>query len=85
MEAEKNKSSINIYTNKNITELNELIYAGTKLVCEKIGIPFKRTKINKIRMGNLTGNEDLKKSYENRQKRWNSWKTLGQKRKSNSR
>ena len=35
----KNKSSINIYTNKNITELNELIYAGVKLVCEKIGVP----------------------------------------------
>ena len=28
----------------NITELNELIYAGRKLVCEKIGIPSKRTK-----------------------------------------
>ena len=28
----------------NITELNEQIYAGTKLVCEKIGIPFKGTK-----------------------------------------
>ena len=26
---------------KNITELNELIYAGAKLVCEKIGIPQK--------------------------------------------
>ena len=28
----------------NITELNELIYAGAKLVCEKIGIPSKNTK-----------------------------------------
>ena len=28
----------------NITELNELIYAGGKLVCEKIGIPSKSTK-----------------------------------------
>ena len=28
----------------NITELNELIYAGAKLVCEKIGIPSKSTK-----------------------------------------
>ena len=26
----------------NITELNELIYAGAKLVCEKIGIPSKK-------------------------------------------
>ena len=28
----------------NITELNKLIYAGAKLVCEKIGIPSKSTK-----------------------------------------
>ena len=28
----------------NITKLNELIYAGAKLVCEKIGIPSKSTK-----------------------------------------
>ena len=28
----------------NSTELNELIYAGAKLVCEKMGIPSKRTK-----------------------------------------
>ena len=29
---------------KNIIELNEEIYAGGKLVCEKIGIPSKNTK-----------------------------------------
>ena len=28
----------------NITELNELIYTGEKLVCEKIGIPAKSLK-----------------------------------------
>ena len=28
----------------NITDLNELIYAGTKLMCEKIGIPSISTK-----------------------------------------
>ena len=28
----------------NITELNELIYTGAKLVCEKIGIPSKSPK-----------------------------------------
>ena len=28
----------------NITELNELIYAGEKLVCEKTRIPSKNTK-----------------------------------------
>ena len=28
----------------NITKINELIYAGAKLVCEKIGIPSKSMK-----------------------------------------
>ena len=31
-------------TTNDITELNELIYAGAKLVCENIGIPSKSTK-----------------------------------------
>ena len=35
-----------ILTN-NITELNELIYAGAKLVCENIGIPSKCAKKQK--------------------------------------
>ena len=26
---------------KNITELNELIFTGAKLVCEQIGVPLK--------------------------------------------
>ena len=26
---------------KNTTELNEILYAGAKLVCEKIGVPLK--------------------------------------------
>ena len=30
----------------NITKLNELIYAGAKLICEKIGLPFKNTNRN---------------------------------------
>ena len=48
----------------NITELNELIYAGAKLVCEKIGIPPKNTKKYerkvKARMGISTRNSDRK-------------------------
>ena len=28
----------------NISELNDLIYAGTKLECKKIGVPSKNTK-----------------------------------------
>ena len=46
-----------------MTELNELIYVGAKLVCEKTGIPSKSTKKKiKTRMGNSTGNEDKKKN-----------------------
>ena len=33
----------NITTN---TELNELIYAGEKLICDKIGIPFRNPNRN---------------------------------------
>ena len=40
----------NILTN-NITELNELIYAGAKLVCEKIRIPLKSMKKNQNQDG----------------------------------
>ena len=43
----------------NITELNELIYAGEKLVCENSGIPSKsKMKKIKTRMGNSTGKAD---------------------------
>ena len=31
---------------KNITELNKLMYAGVKLVCDKIGVPLKNTNRN---------------------------------------
>ena len=42
-----------------MTELNELIYAVAKLVCEEILIASKSTKkIIKTRMGNSTGNTD---------------------------
>ena len=41
-----------------MTELNELIYAGAKLVCEKIGIPQKARKKIKTWMENLTGKAD---------------------------
>ena len=30
----------------NITDLNELIYAGAKLVCDEIGIPLRNTNRN---------------------------------------
>ena len=42
----KNKQIINVYLNKRIMELKELIYAGAKLDCEKIGVPKKNLKRN---------------------------------------
>ena len=64
----KSKSSTDIYTNKNITELNELINAEAKLVCEKIGVPLKSiNKKLKTKMENSIGNAN-KKNYENRKK-----------------
>ena len=41
VKAETNKVNqvLTYISTNNITELNELIYAGSKLVCEKIGIP----------------------------------------------
>ena len=43
-ETEKINQVQTYLSTNNITELNELIYAGAKLVCEKIGIPSKSTK-----------------------------------------
>ena len=44
METKKINQVLPYLSMNNITELNELIYAGAKLVCEKIGIPSKSTK-----------------------------------------
>ena len=35
----------------NMTKLNELIYAGAKLVCEKIGMPSKTRRKNQNQDG----------------------------------
>ena len=43
-ETEKTNQVLTYISTNNITELNELIYAGVKLVCEKIGIPSKNKK-----------------------------------------
>ena len=43
-ETEKINQVLNYILTDNITELKELIHAGTKLVCEKIGIPSKSKK-----------------------------------------
>ena len=48
---------LRIIPTNNINELNELIYAGAKLVCEKNWDPLKKhEEIVKTGMGNSTGN-----------------------------
>ena len=66
METETINQVLTYIPTYNITELNELIYAVTKLVCDKTGVPLK-THEEKIKtwVGNSTGNAD-KKIYENR-------------------
>ena len=80
------------FPTNNITELNELIYAGAKLVCEKIGIPSKSMKEKskpgweirletQIKKSTKTGQNDKTK-----QRRWNmlEQKGKGNTRKNNS-
>ena len=50
----------------NITELNELIYAGAKLVCENIGIPSKSTKKQQKPGWEIRLESQIKKKYENK-------------------
>ena len=67
-EIEKNPNQvITCISTNNITELNELIHAGVKLVREKIGVPLKSKKKKiKTRIGNSIGNAE--KIHENRLK-----------------
>ena len=51
-ETEKIKDLLTNIPTNNITELNDLIYAGAKLVCWKIGVPQKNTNRVQTRMGN---------------------------------
>ena len=56
-ETEKMNEILTHILTKKITELNELIYAGAKLVCKKIGVPLKtRTETQ-----NLDGKFDWKR------------------------
>ena len=60
-ETNKINQELTYISRNDITKLNELIYAGAKLVCEKIGIPSKSTKEkSKPGMENSTGNADKK-------------------------
>ena len=57
MKMKKNKSSTTLH----ITELNELIYVGAKLVKKKKWEPLKKNEEKiKTTMGNSTGNADKK-------------------------
>ena len=63
VETEKIYDSLIHISTKKITELNELIYAGAKLVCEKIGFSQKKHKQKlKTWMGNSTRNAEKKSS-----------------------
>ena len=66
VKAETNKVNqvLTYISTNNITELNELIYAGEKLVCEKIGIPSKNSK-EKSKPGWEFRLETQIKTYEN--------------------
>ena len=70
VKAETNKVNevLTYISTNNITELNEVIYAGAKLVWEKIGILSKSTK-EKWKPGWEFQLETQIKIYENRQKR----------------
>ena len=96
-ETEKINQVLTFISTENITELNELMYAGAKLDSEKIGASLKahthththKKKKKKIKtwMGNSTGNANKKstktgKNDKPKEKRWNM---LGQKEGSNAR
>ena len=62
----------------NITELNELIYAGAKLVCEKIGFPSKSMKEKSKPGWEFRLETQIKKSMKTgqnnktKERRWNN-------------
>ena len=77
---------LSTHISTNITELNELIYARAKLVCDKIGVTFKNTNRNskpgfEIRLGMQIGNLRQQAKMITEEKRWNM---LGWKEKSNT-
>ena len=54
----------------NITELKELIYAGAKLVCENIRIPWKSTKKKQKPGWEIRLELQIKKNYKNKPEWW---------------
>ena len=77
---EKNKVNqvMTYVSTNNISELNELIYAGAKLVCEKCGIPSKTMKVKskpewefplETQIKNLR--KQAKIIFKKKERRWN--------------
>ena len=89
VKTEKNKINqvLPYISTNNITELYELIYAGAKLVCEKMRILSKSAKKIKTRMGNSTGNtnKNLRKLAKMMQQRKDAGICRNKKEKGNAR
>ena len=91
MKTETNKINQELpYTStNNITELNELIYAGAKLVCEKIGIPSKSTNEKSKQDRKFKADKNLRKQAQMKNQRknagiyWNKKEKATQKKNSN--
>ena len=72
-----------------MTELNEVIYEGAKLACEKIGVSLANTNRKKTWMIDSTGNTEKKsrttgKNDKTKKKRWNMLGKKGKKKKNNT-
>ena len=67
---------------KNISELNKLIYAGVKLITDKIDVPLKNTKSNSKPGWEIRPETQIKKSSttsKNGKKEEERWNMLGRK------
>ena len=75
IETNKIKNILPYIPTNNITGLNELIYAGAKLVCENIGIPSKSTKKQQKPGWEIKLESQIKKttktSPNDQERRWN--------------
>ena len=76
METEKINQVLNYISTNNITKLNELIYVGAKLVCEKIGIPSQSIK-KKSKPGWEIRLEMQMKNLWKQAKKIKQWKDAG--------
>ena len=78
----KNESVLTYISPNNITELNELMYAGAKFVCEKLGIPLKSTKKKsipgwEIGLGTQIKSTKIGRNDKTNERRWNMYRQKG--------